>query len=79
MDDRFKVLTKGPWKIMDHYLIVQHWRPHFQPSQATIGSIAVWVHFPELPLEYFNEEVLMEIGRILGKPLNIDSIIALAT
>ncbi|XVF28970.1 hypothetical protein REPUB_Repub15cG0079400 [Reevesia pubescens] len=79
MDDRFRVLTEGPWKIMDHYLTVQRWRPLFRPSQATIGSTAVWVHLPELPLEFFNEDVLMEIGRILGKPLKIDSTTALAT
>lgn len=36
MEDRAKVMTVGPWKIMDHYLTVQRWRPHFRPSEAVV-------------------------------------------
>ncbi|XVE91332.1 hypothetical protein REPUB_Repub01dG0001000 [Reevesia pubescens] len=79
MEDRFRVLTKGPWKIMDHYLTVQLWRPHFRPSAASIRSTTVWVHLPELPLEYFSEDVLLEIGKLIGKPLKVDSTATLAT
>ncbi|XVF19766.1 hypothetical protein REPUB_Repub11eG0139100 [Reevesia pubescens] len=79
MEDRIKVMTGGPWKIMDHYLTVQRWQPYFRPSCGKIGSTAVWIHSPELPLEYFHGEVLMNIGKLVGKPLKLDSNTAWAT
>ena len=79
LEDRSKVMIEGPWKIMDHYLTVQRWRPNFHPSSATIGSTAVWIQLPELPLEYFNGDVLMEIGRLVGIPLKLDSNTTLVT
>ena len=72
LEDRSKVMTEGPWKIMDHYFTVQRWRPHFHPFSAIIGSTAVWIQLPEFPLEYFNVDILMEIGRLVGKPLKLD-------
>ncbi|XVE98728.1 hypothetical protein REPUB_Repub03eG0133100 [Reevesia pubescens] len=54
MEDRFKVMIGGPWKIMDHYLTVQKWQPNFRPSFAMVGATTVWIQLPELPLEYFN-------------------------
>ncbi|KAI8010347.1 hypothetical protein LOK49_LG06G00492 [Camellia lanceoleosa] len=42
-------------------------------------TTAVWVRFPELPIEYFQEKVLYTITRQIGKPLKIDLTTALAT
>ena len=36
-------------------------------------SIAVWVKFPKLPIEFYDLEVLKEIGSVLGPVLRIDS------
>ncbi|XVF32012.1 hypothetical protein REPUB_Repub17cG0044700 [Reevesia pubescens] len=44
-----------------------------------VGTTAVWIHLPELPIEYFNCEILREIGRMVGKPLKLDSSTALVT
>ncbi|XVF05106.1 hypothetical protein REPUB_Repub05bG0143000 [Reevesia pubescens] len=79
MDDRAKVMTAGPWKIMDHYLTVQRWQPYFRLSNVTVGATAIWIQLLELPLEYFNGEVLMEIGKLIGKPLKLDSNTVLVT
>ncbi|KAE8656392.1 hypothetical protein F3Y22_tig00117001pilonHSYRG00005 [Hibiscus syriacus] len=35
MVDRAKVLMEGPWKIMDHYITVQRWRPNFVVASAS--------------------------------------------
>ncbi|OMO78091.1 hypothetical protein CCACVL1_14659 [Corchorus capsularis] len=72
-DDYMKVLTGGPWKILDHYLLVQRWKPNFKPSSASFGTTAVWIRLPELPIEYFAEEELLQLGRFVGKPLRIDA------
>ena len=35
--------------------------------------MAVWVRFPELPIEFYDKSVLMEIGKAIGLVLRIDS------
>lgn len=64
---------RRPWKIMDHYLVVQRWKPNFRPSTAKIGKMAIWIRLPEFPIEYFDVEMLMEVGRQLGKPIRLDT------
>lgn len=34
--DYLKVLTKGPWIVLGHYLIVTTWRPNFCPQQPPL-------------------------------------------
>ncbi|XVE63525.1 hypothetical protein DITRI_Ditri07aG0027100 [Diplodiscus trichospermus] len=49
------------------------WYPNFDPSSFKVSKLEVWVRFPNLPLEYFNEQVLMKIGRRIGRPLKVDT------
>ncbi|XP_038994636.1 uncharacterized protein LOC120118696 [Hibiscus syriacus] len=62
----------GPWKIMDHYLTVQKWRPNFLANSASISSTAIWVHILNLPMEYFDKDILVNIGKMIGTPIKID-------
>ncbi|XP_028111147.1 uncharacterized protein LOC114309572 [Camellia sinensis] len=78
-EDCTKVFTEGPWVIMDHYLTVRRWEPNFKPSEAFETTTAVWVRFPELPIEYYQEKVLFAIAKSIGKPLKIDWTTAMAT
>ncbi|KAI8570072.1 hypothetical protein RHMOL_Rhmol01G0004700 [Rhododendron molle] len=70
--DYNKVFTGGPWVIQDHYLTVQKWQPDFKADKATAIKTAVWMRFPFLPYEYYDEESLFEIAKELGKPLKVD-------
>ncbi|KAE8681196.1 hypothetical protein F3Y22_tig00111338pilonHSYRG00169 [Hibiscus syriacus] len=70
--ERAKVLTDGPWKIMDHYLTVQKWKPNFIAEEALIPSTTVWIHIPGPRMEYFDERVLVNIGKLVGSPLKVD-------
>ncbi|XP_012448856.1 uncharacterized protein At4g02000 [Gossypium raimondii] len=72
-EDLLTVITAGSWKIMDHYLTIQKWKPNFHPTMGTIASIAVWIQLLGLPLEYFNEEVLVKVGKLVGRPIKLDS------
>ncbi|GMP33311.1 hypothetical protein CsSME_00006691 [Camellia sinensis var. sinensis] len=64
---------------MDHYLTVRRWEPDFKPYEAGEVATALWVRFPQLPIEYYNEEVLFHIAKAIGKPLKIDLNIAMST
>lgn len=48
--------------IGDNYLHVQRWRPNFSAEDAKISMLPVWVRFPDLPVEYFDEEWLRRAG-----------------
>ncbi|MBA0694676.1 hypothetical protein Goari_004952, partial [Gossypium aridum] len=48
-------------------------KPNFHPTMGTIASIAVWIQLLGLPLEYFNEEVLVKVGKLVGRPIKLDS------
>ncbi|MBA0566641.1 hypothetical protein Golob_011439 [Gossypium lobatum] len=78
-EDRFKVMIEGRWKIMDHYLTVKKWKPNFHPETAVVWSTVIWIYCPGLPLEYFHESVLIDVGKLVGKPNKVDSNTSLAT
>lgn len=56
----------------NHYLTVRKWSPDFRPLEAEETKTAVWVRFPELPVEYYKSKPLFLIAKELGKPLKID-------
>ncbi|KAA3456689.1 Endonuclease/exonuclease/phosphatase [Gossypium australe] len=76
--DRLKVVTEGPWKIMDHYLTIQKWKPNFHIERAKVKSTAIWIHLLGLPLEYFHKSILVSIWKLVGKPIKLDTNTALA-
>ncbi|KAK4270040.1 hypothetical protein QN277_023126 [Acacia crassicarpa] len=72
-EDREYALQEGPWMIEDHYLIVQRWRPNFNPWKADLQCIiAAWVRLPDVPFEFYNVESLRRIGNMIGKMIKVD-------
>ncbi|KAI9120037.1 hypothetical protein K1719_009006 [Acacia pycnantha] len=72
-EDRDCAYYEGPWMIDDHYLIVQRWRPNFNPRNADCQrKVAVWVRIPDLPMEFCTVESLGMIGNMIGKIIKID-------
>ncbi|KAJ1410078.1 Ribonuclease H domain [Sesbania bispinosa] len=73
LDDLNHVLENGPWMIMDHYLVIQKWRPEFFPFEDNLRRVAVWVRVPGLPVEYYDSKVLRRIGNSLGHTIKVDA------
>lgn len=65
-------MLNGPWVIKNHYLHVRRWEPNFMPKTTTIDSLLVWVRFPVVPVEYFNERWLIRAGNQIGKAVKVD-------
>ena len=59
--DYDKVLRGGPWFIGEHFLAIKPWESYFKASKATFSVVAVWICFPELPIEFYDSSVLREI------------------
>ena len=71
--DYDKVLRGGPWFVGEHFLAMRQWEPCFKASEASFNSVAVWVRLPKLPIEFYDNSVLLEIGKAIGPMLRIDS------
>ncbi|XVF01096.1 hypothetical protein REPUB_Repub04eG0058600 [Reevesia pubescens] len=46
--------------------------PGFRSEDATITSVAAWIRFPGMPLEYYDYEILNRMGNLLMQTLMID-------
>ena len=57
-EDFLVVLEKGPWFIGEHFLSIRPWEPNFKLSLANVSSIAIWIRLTELPIKYYEMEVL---------------------
>ena len=62
VEDLKLVLKKGPWFISEHFLTIRKWGANFKPSEAQVSSVAVWVRFHKLPIEYYDAEILRQLG-----------------
>ncbi|KAI9118871.1 hypothetical protein K1719_010316 [Acacia pycnantha] len=72
-EDRDYAYHEGPWMIDDHYLLVQRWRPNFNPWKADCQRrIAIWVRISDLPMDFCMVESLNIIGNMIRKIIKID-------
>uniref|UniRef100_A0A7N2N6N9 CCHC-type domain-containing protein n=1 Tax=Quercus lobata TaxID=97700 RepID=A0A7N2N6N9_QUELO len=78
-EDYDKVLRGGPWFVGGHFLAIKPWEPYFKAFEDKLTLVAVWVRFPELPIEFYDTSVLKEIGSAIGPVLRIDSYTASET
>lgn len=72
MEDYLHVLDEGPWIVMGHCLTVARWRPNFLPSSDVIKSMMARVIFSKIPIELFNEDVLMQLENKIGRIVKVD-------
>ena len=72
-DDFDKFLQGGPWFIREHFLAIKPWEPYFKAFETKLTLVALWVRFPELPIEFYDASVLKEIGSFIGPVLLINS------
>lgn len=71
-EDREKVVSRGPWMVFDHSLAITNWSPDFASPNAKIERTLVWIRFPGLNLLYYDENALMVMVAVVGKPIKVD-------
>ncbi|CAN1191394.1 Putative ribonuclease H protein At1g65750 [Linum perenne] len=69
-----RAMFGGPWMINEHYVVIQEWRPYFQPEETFLSTLRVWVRLPGFPFEYFDNSVLKLIGDRIGRTVRIDRV-----
>ncbi|KAI7994381.1 hypothetical protein LOK49_LG11G02199 [Camellia lanceoleosa] len=78
IEDYTRVFTGGPWVAMDHYVTIRKWQHDFKPDEAEEDTTAIWMRFPNLPIEYYSERILFHIAKAFGNPLKVDIKTAMA-
>ncbi|XP_075080001.1 uncharacterized protein At4g02000-like [Nicotiana tabacum] len=67
-----KALHLGPWFMSENFLSVHKWEPKFVPQEDTLTFTAIWILLPQLPTEFYDQDIPEKVGRKLGKLLKID-------
>lgn len=73
-EDMDYALCNGPWIIVGQTLVVQKWKPDFDPLVDKINRMAVWVRILDLPVKYYKEFALKRIGGLIGSVVKIDKV-----
>lgn len=60
------------WMVFDHYLAIRPWMHDFIASKTNIKRTLVWIGFPSLGMEYFDESLLLALASIVGSPIKVD-------
>nr|XP_016506018.1 PREDICTED: uncharacterized protein LOC107823827 [Nicotiana tabacum] len=71
--DRDEVLYSGPHMLNNKPIIVKVWSGDFDFNKEVLQTIAVWVKYPNLPLNYWGNRALSRISSGLGVPLYADT------
>lgn len=77
--DHDSVLKNGPWFIRENFLSIRPWEPNFKPTTAVVSSVSVWVRLNELPIEYYNSEAFLIVGKAIRNVFRIDTHTAIGT
>lgn len=72
-EDYLHVLEGRPCIMLGHYQTVSKWKPNFHPSTTNVNSTLVWVCFPNLPMELFDEEILFVMEEAVGRTVKVDA------
>lgn len=73
-EDMGTALYGGPWIIAGQTLVVQQWKPNFNPSLDEITTMAIWVRIVGLPPKFFKEFTMRKIGHSLGSVVKVDKL-----
>uniref|UniRef100_A0A1U7Y7Y7 Uncharacterized protein LOC104246176 n=1 Tax=Nicotiana sylvestris TaxID=4096 RepID=A0A1U7Y7Y7_NICSY len=72
-ENKIYALHDRPWFVLNHFLSVRQWEPKFMASKTKITSSAIWLRMPELPIEFYDVQLLEKLGNKIGKLLTVDT------
>lgn len=71
IEDRNRVMDEGPYFFNSVGLYLRNWVERFNPDKENFNWAPVWIRLYSLPLEYWDEDSLQEIGKGLGEFIKI--------
>ncbi|XP_026458459.1 uncharacterized protein LOC113358966 [Papaver somniferum] len=67
-----KYVYEGFWEVESQYLKLIFWERDLKPEQQKSSSAFVFLLFPGLSIEHWKEDILMSMGREIGRPIRVD-------
>ncbi|XP_026383730.1 uncharacterized protein LOC113279243 [Papaver somniferum] len=65
-------IKAGRWEVNDQVLRIRNWIPNFRPENQRTSQAMLYVNFPGLSLEYWDEKTLFKISSVIGTPIKVD-------
>lgn len=63
---------EGPWAVQNKLLMLDYWVPNLILTQHQVTECPIWVQIWGLPLEHLSTANAVNIGSLIGHPLNVD-------
>ena len=70
-EDRTKIFENGPYFYNSAGLFLSPWKERFDPDKENLTIAPVWIRMYSLPMEYWKEEILMDIENTLGNFIKV--------
>ena len=70
-EDRMKIFENGPYFYNLVGLFLRPWKEIFDPNKENLTIAPSWIRMYSLPMEYWKEEILMDIGNTLGNFIKV--------
>ena len=72
LEDLSTILCDGPWPSGCSTLVLLKWTSILNMKESFFERAPIWVRLPELPLEFWNEEVFVGVASSFGELLSIN-------
>ncbi|XP_042494995.1 uncharacterized protein LOC122074208 [Macadamia integrifolia] len=59
-------------KVRGQIIRFQPWRPDFDVHTNNPSTKLMWIRFPDLPLKYWHERILLTMAKAVGRPVALD-------
>jgi len=67
LEDKYRVIGEGPYFFNSAGLYIKEWTPKFIPDKEDLTWAPVWIRIYSLPDEYWDEDILKDIGNGIGE------------
>lgn len=69
--DMEPVFLGNPWMVIGQ-LGMEPWILDFALGINAVKTTTIWIHLPQLSIEYWRKEFILDIALVVGKPLDMD-------
>ncbi|RAL49569.1 hypothetical protein DM860_017913 [Cuscuta australis] len=71
-DDFHRCFKQREWSLGAYKMLISKWTPNFDPNVES-PIMPIWISIKNLPIHFHAKESLMQIARIFGNPIKLDS------
>ncbi|KAL8529085.1 hypothetical protein ACS0TY_006522 [Phlomoides rotata] len=74
LEDRDRIFRRRTWSIKPGFMRLMPWVPNFDPYNVNTSVAQVWIRLFQLPLEYWQEPILVALASAVGTVIRLDDV-----